>query len=129
MRKKFEVEGALLVHGIELISRKGVLREMEELINFAKLAYARGVARYVSCVWYDSNGAVAEIECHITPEPCDPVFNVVEAVAMRTLTTFRIAGDSPGYQWGRRPAPRRTRGNEPGAPVPGAWHGWAPGDE
>lgn len=113
------------VFGIWLDSRHGRLRELRELIEFAELAEARGVAKYISSVWYDSNGAVAEIECHIQPEPCDPVFNVVEAVAKRTLTTFFILGDTGGYSWGRRPAPRPTKGNEPGSPVPPAWHRWS----
>lgn len=125
MSETRQFNGGINVFGIWLDSRHGRLRELWELIEFAELAQARSVAKYIKSVWYDSNGAVAEIECHITPEPCDPLFNVVEAVALRTLTTFHIIGDSPGYQSGRRPAPRQTRGNEPGSPVPPAWHRWS----
>lgn len=122
--EKFEVVGAVKAYGIALLTRHGILAELKEMLAFAELAQTRGVARYVEAVFYDSSVGVAEIACHITPEPCDPLFNVVEAVAMRTLTAFHIVGDSPGYQWGRRPAPRRTRGNEPGPKIPPAWHEW-----
>lgn len=118
--KKFEVEGALLVHGIWLASRHGRLNEVREMIDFTALAKTQGVAKYIAAVWYDSSASVVEIECHITPEPCDPVHRAVENVALRTLTTFRIKGDTGDYQWGRRkPRPRA------GAPIPQRWVQWS----
>lgn len=119
MRKKFEVEGALLVHGITLLTRHGILDELREMVDFAELAQTRGVARYVEGVFYDSSCCVAEIEFVIEPEPGDPVHRAVEWVALRTLSQFYLGG---GYvQHGGR---LRSR-HRAGAPVPGAWHEWA----
>lgn len=120
MRSKYEYHGDIEVHGIWLESRHGRLTELREMLAFAELAQAQGVARYVAGVFYDSNGAVARVKFHITPQAFDPVFNAVEAVARRTLFCFELEGDEDGgCQFGRRFEQRA------GAPIPQKWHRWA----
>ncbi len=117
--KKFEVEGALLVHGIWLASRHGRLNEVREMIDFTALAKTQGVAKYIAAVWYDSSASVVEIECHIKPEPGDPVHRAVENVARRTLSQFDLGGGH--VQHGGR---LRSR-HRAGAPIPQRWIQWS----
>lgn len=120
MKSKFEYIGGINVHGIWLESRHGRLNELREMLAFAEMAHARGLARYVAAIFYDSNGAEAMIKFHITPQVFDPVFNAVEAVARRTLRCFTLEGDdNDRCQWGRWHEP------EGGAPIPPRWHEWA----
>lgn len=92
MSKKFEIEGALLAHGIELISRHGILREMKEMLAFAELAGRSWVRRYLKGVHYDSGANIAEFEFFVEPEEFDPIVEAVAAIASKTLRQFLIQG-------------------------------------
>lgn len=121
MKSKFEYLGGINAHGIWLESRHGRLNELREMIAFAELAHSKGLARYVAATFYDSAGAVALVKFHIAPRVCDPVFNAVESVALRTLRCFELEAEdeSGGTQYGRGFDQR------PGAPIPPHWHRWA----
>jgi hypothetical protein len=121
MRSKFQYHGEVEVYGILLESRHGRLKELREMLNFAEHLYAQGMARYVRSVFYDSNGAIAQVRFHIPPVVCDPIFSAVEAVALRTLRCFELEAEdeSGGTQHGRGFDQR------PGAPLPPRWHEWA----
>lgn len=120
-RSKFQYHGEVEVYGVLLESRHGRLKELREMLAFAEALHERGLARYVRAVFYDSNGAVAQVKFHIPPRICDPVFNVVEAAALCTLSCFELEGEdeSGGMQHGR------GFDQQPGAPIPRRWHEWS----
>lgn len=106
-----EYHGEITAHGITLVSRHGSLRELKELIAFAELAHADGIARYISTVFYDSGCCMATFGFHcgdITPS--DPLFGRVWAAAEHSLSQFEL-GDIIGH---RRQEPPR------GLPITGA---------
>ena len=121
MKSKFQYHGEVEAYGILLESRHGRLKELREMLNFAEQLYSQGMARYVRSVFYDSNGAIAQVKFRIPPTLCDPVFNAVGAVALRTLRCFELEAEdeSGGIQYGRGINQR------PGPPIPRRWHEWA----
>ena len=91
-KKTFHVSGDIKVHGIKLVTRHGNLKELHEMIRFAELAEAAGIARYIQQVFYDSGCCLATFTFHVEPSYGDPVCLEVERLATIAISQFELCG-------------------------------------
>lgn len=82
---EFDGSGA---YGIKIISRHGIDYEVEEMVNFAKLAHERCMTRYIRSVFYDSNSGTANIELAVKVKWSDPLAEEVKDIALETISQF-----------------------------------------
>ena len=104
-------KGGLTVYGIGIESRHDQLQELIEMLRFCQEVERSGMARLIKSVWYDSNGAHAEIEPSDAFHAQDEItqWAAIECIRQIAQQTLEVSVFLDLWTWGLNARAMKSR--------------------